>query len=139
MTLDTIQSESSIFTRFCLVGGLGFAIDAGFLALLTISFEMDPFWGRVLSILIALTVTWACHRHFTFHSQDTNRFNEWGRFTLVNGLGAVFNFAIYSLILIAFSSVKPLFALIIASAIALGSNYLGTRFFVFRSGRKSVL
>ena len=52
------------FFRFCLVGGVGFVVDAGSLWLLIDFGSMGLLSGRVVSYLIAATVTWALHRHF---------------------------------------------------------------------------
>ena len=87
--------------------------------------------ARVLSILAALSLTWALNRRHTFASRDPKRLAEWSRYALVNGLGATLNFAAYACLLAAWPQTAPLLALAAGSALALAFNYLGSRYFVF--------
>ena len=56
------------FLKFGLVGLVGFVVDAGALFLLIAFGDLGPYIGRIYSFLIAASVTWVLHRHFTFKS-----------------------------------------------------------------------
>lgn len=131
------RAEASGFARFCGVGAIGFLIDAGLLLWFTHSFGLNPYLARILSILLALSMTWAMHRQWTFASQDTDRFAEWSRFAAVNGAGGALNYLVYSAILLALPGTAPLLALGIGSGIALFANFLGSRLWAFRTGTAS--
>lgn len=128
-----IRSEASGFARFCGVGALGFLIDAGLLLWFTQSLGLNPYLARVFSILLALTMTWAMHRNWTFRSGNRGRMSEWSRFAAVNGAGGALNYAVYSAILLALPGTAPLVALAAGSAIALIANFLGARMWAFRN------
>ena len=128
----TIRSEATGFARFCGVGAIGFLIDAGLLVWFTQSLGLNPYLARVFSILLALTMTWAMHRNWTFRSGNSDRITEWSRFGAVNGAGGALNYSVYSAILLALPGTAPLLALAAGSAIALFANFLGARLWAFR-------
>jgi putative flippase GtrA len=130
------HGDLSSFIRFCAVGAVGFAVDAGVLMALLALYPDALIGARLVSILVALTLTWALNRRHTFGSRDPKMFVEWSRFAGVNGLGAILNFAVYSALLYTFPGTPPLAALAAGSALALAFNYLGSRRFVF-AGRSS--
>jgi putative flippase GtrA len=123
------------FLRFCLVGGIGFVVDAGALTLLVDLAGMGLLWGRVVSYLIAATVTWFLHRHFTFpHGKKAPHGQQWARFVVVNGFGAGINYGIYAVLVLnlAVFARWPALAVAVGSAAALAFNFLASRRFVFR-------
>ena len=132
-TRAALRTEAARFGRFCGVGGIGFIADAGLLFCLTMYLALDPYLARVLSILVALTVTWGLHRRWTFKSRRAGRLAEWTRFALVNGGGGTVNYLVYALVLLLLPAAGPILALIAGSAVALLVNYLGSRFWAFRS------
>ncbi len=129
---QTARAEASGFARFCVVGAIGFLIDAGFLLWFTGPLGLNPFIARAFSICLAITMTWAMHRHWTFRTSGGSRLAEWARFALVNGAGGAFNFLVYSAVLIIRPITMPLTALAIGSVAALCVNYLGARFWAYR-------
>ena len=131
-------ADMSSFLRFCAVGAAGFALDAGVLIALLAVYPEAVIGARLVSILAALTLTWALNRRHTFGSDDPKRFAEWSRFAGVNGLGAAINFTVYTCLLYAVPGLAPLAALAAGSALALVFNYLGSRRFVFTGGPSRV-
>ncbi|MFQ5625489.1 MAG: GtrA family protein [Methyloligellaceae bacterium] len=127
-----IRSETSGFARFCGVGALGFLIDAGLLLWFIEFLGLNPFLARVFSIVLALTMTWAMHRNWTFASGNPDRLAEWSRFATVNGAGGALNYLVYSAILLALPGTAPMLALAAGSAIALLANFFGARLWAFR-------
>jgi len=121
------------FLRFCAVGGVGFVVDGGLLTLLMEVFGLGPYSARVVSFLSAATVTWLLHRNFTFRRTEGSRRRQWVRFLAVNGIGAVLNYGVYAAC-VAFAPHPvsvPQVALVVGAALALGFNYLSSRFYVF--------
>ena len=123
------------FIRFCIVGGIGFIVDAGSLSLLIDFTAMGLLWSRVVSYLIAATVTWILHRHFTFpHGRNAPHGPQWVRFVVVNGVGAGINYGIYAVLVLnlALFAHWPVLAVAVGSGAALVFNYLASRRHVFR-------
>ena len=122
------------FAAFLVVGGVGFVVDAAVLALLVHSYGWGPYSSRLVSFAAAVTVTWALNRTFVFSAgRTTSRRREYSRYLLVQAVGMVINFGVYSLC-IASSPVMnrwPVLALAVGSAAALIWNYAGARWFVF--------
>ncbi|MEM7123603.1 MAG: GtrA family protein [Pseudomonadota bacterium] len=126
---------SGQFLRFCLVGGIGFVVDAGSLWLLIDYGGMGLLSGRVVSYLIAATVTWALHRHFTFpHGRNSPKGRQWVRFVVVNAVGAGINYGVYALLVLNIAAFAqwPVLAVAAGSVVALAFNFLASRHFVFR-------
>lgn len=121
--------------RFCLVGGIGFMIDAGVLEALYLCC-LDPASARLFSYLAAATVTWLLNRRFTFHVAGLrDPFGEWLRYLAANGLGFGINYAAYLLALFTLSPVRenPVIGVVIGSLAAIGINYLANKHWVFRA------
>ena len=129
-----VAAAAAPFLRFCLVGGLGFVIDAGALALLVYGLGADPMAARALSFLVAATATWATHRRFTFRVAARPSGLEWLRFVLANGAGGLLNLGVYSALLLGAPPPLglPLPAVVVASAVAVVFNYTASRRLVFR-------
>lgn len=125
------------FFRFCLVGALGFLVDAGVLMALLALGLLGPISARIVSILVAVTMTWVLNRVLTFRSDDPRYLFEWSRYALVNGIGALVNYGCYVACLLLIPGIAPLLALAVGSAVALLANYLGSRHFVFWQGSAS--
>ncbi len=129
----TPPAHASALPRFCAIGALGFAIDAALLQALIDLLALPALAARLVSILVAVTATWALHRHYTFRSSDPDRLAEWGRFAAVNAMGAALNFAVFGAVLGLAPATPPLAALAAGSVVALAANYLGSRLFAFRA------
>lgn len=122
------------FPRFCLVGGIGFLVDAGVMSILHYRYGQDVLLARLCSFTGAATVTWLLNRKITFACSASLRpVEEWSRYVAVGAFGAAINFAIF-LALVRWgpgAARLPLLALTIASSIALLFTYTGSRLFVF--------
>lgn len=130
-----LRSHATQLTRFLVVGGVGFVVDASALLVLVRWAGLSPIWSRLPSILIALTTTWWLHRSFTFRSpaRPAPTAAEWLRFVLSNGLGNGLNLALYWLMVAA--GWNLLVALAIASVAAVAINYSASAWWVFRPHR----
>jgi len=123
------------FAMFCLVGGIGFVVDAGLLWLLLNVTDLGPLIARLLSYLAAVTTTWLLHRRLTFPVAGCERkARQWVLFVVVNGAGAALNYGVYAL-LVLFVGVfaeHPVAAVAVGSAVALLVNFWANRTWVFR-------
>lgn len=125
------------FTKFLLVGTLGFAVDAGILVALS-ALCVSASTARPCSFLVAVTVTWYLNRTYTFHHLATKHrlATEWLRYLITGSSGAAVNLLVfYALLWSAPGAIHPLIALASGSIAALLFNFLGAKHFAFRCGR----
>ena len=128
-----IRRHSGQIIRFLLVGAIGFVVDAVVLLLLVHVAGMSRVWSRIPSVLVAITVTWWLHRHFTFSwaRETAPSSKEWLRFVFGNAVGNGFNLGIYWL-LIGPAGWGIMSALVVASVAAAAINYGMSARWVFR-------
>jgi putative flippase GtrA len=123
------------FTRFLLVGAMGFIVDGGLLTWL-MQAGWSPLPARLVSFLAAVTATWLLNRGWTF--QPTRGASlphrEYARYFGVQTVGAGVNLGIFLSLLHrvpAFERI-PVIPLIFGSAVALLFNYAASSRLVFR-------
>lgn len=121
------------FFRFCLVGALGFVTDFAVLYALVTWLGLGTFIGRVLSFVVAATVTWKANRHFTFVKAGPGSLREWMRYLAFTSLGGGINVAVYQVwIALTDRSTLNLFLAVAAgSAVALMFNFMISKRAVF--------
>lgn len=128
------------FARYCGVGGAGFVVDAGMLYALMAGLEWGPGSARGVSITLAILVTWALNRRWTFGRGRRRGWAELLLYAAANAVGAGLNFAVYSLALLVSGRDSPaasLAALVLASGVALVFNFAVNKWIVFASGADS--
>jgi putative flippase GtrA len=118
-------------SRFALVGGIGFIVDAGALALLLRTTPLGPLAARILSIGLALTATWMLNRTFTFQPSGRGLAREGVRYGGVGIATSLINYLVYSAVLLAVPATPPLLALAVASLAAMALSFLGYARLVF--------
>ncbi|MEI9429226.1 GtrA family protein [Mesorhizobium sp. Cs1299R1N3] len=117
--------------RFVFAGGIGFVADAAALWLLLAVTPLGPFVSRMLSIGLALCVTWQINRHLTFSPSSRGVTQEGARYGGVGVATSIVNYAVYSAILLVLPAAPPLGALAIASLVAMTLSFLGYSRLVF--------
>lgn len=127
--------ETERFLRFAIVGGAGFVVDAGLLALLHHGVGVDPFTARLISITVAALTTWRLNRLVTFGASPTSQTTEGLRYATVAALTAGFNYAVYALMLVVWPALAPVAAAILATLAAMTFSYLGYSRFAFRGAK----
>ncbi len=96
-----MRALSIQFFRFGVVGTLGFLLDFAVLSA-AVALGTGPYWGRVLSYLVAATGVYALNRAWTFRDRrggaagGTGR--QWGLYLLLNLAGFAVNYATYAAI-----------------------------------------
>lgn len=134
MTVSTTQQAG----RFAAIGAIGFVVDGGILTLLHSAWDIDLVRARLVSFSVAVTVTWLLNRRHTFAAtRDDRAGREWGRYAVVNGVGALLNLGLFLWLIHAFPTLArwPIVPLAIAASVALVFNFLGSRRIAFRQGR----
>lgn len=121
------------FLRFCVVGLIGFVVDAAALELF-VWFGLPAPFARVISMNIALQCTYLMHRSFTFKGHGNPR-KAWIKFMAANLTGALINYLVFLAALTYSPFSEPLlqrqFALFCGMGVAVNFNYWATRRFVF--------
>ncbi|MDE1991415.1 MAG: GtrA family protein [Rhizobiaceae bacterium] len=118
--------------RFLIAGGIGFIVDAGVLLLLLRFTPIGPYGSRAISIPTALFATWMLNRNFTFGHSDRSLAAEGFRYGSVGLTSALLNYFIYSSLLVSVPGLRPIIAVILASAAATAFSFFGYSRFVFR-------
>jgi putative flippase GtrA len=130
-----MKQTAGQFIRFALVGCAGFVVDAAVLSLAIYVLHIGPYYGRLLSYLVAATSTWYLNRCFTFPDSDKQAIHrQWGKFLMVNGLGGLVNLGVYTLLVSGITgiAVHPILAVAFGSIAGLAFNFTASRHFVFR-------
>ena len=122
---------------FAVVGGAGFLVDAGALALLLHVSPLGPFSARIVAIAAAMLVTFWLNRTFTFGRSDRSLAVEGTRYGGVGISAALLNYAVYAVILLVFPAVWPVLAVAVASVVAMVWSFLGYSRFVFGASASS--
>jgi putative flippase GtrA len=125
--------------RFSAVGAAGFVVDEAVLALGHYAVGLSPYYARAISILCAMTFTWWGNRTFTFAEHAASAsiaaiMREWGKFVLANGLGAIVNYSVFTVLVRFFPAPlsNPLLATAVGVGIGLVFNFTLSKRFVFR-------
>jgi putative flippase GtrA len=104
-------------------------VDAGALELLVRLDLAGLYLGRVLSYLLAASVTWWLNARFTFRKAG-----RWDLYVVTNAVGAGVNYVTYAAVLaiLPFTRDMPSTAVAAGSAVALLVNFTANRWLVFK-------
>jgi putative flippase GtrA len=117
------------------VGGCGFASDVIVFQLL-LMLDGGLVVSRLVSAGVAITITWLMNRVFTFQtSRDPFPGLEYLRYVLVQMAGLILNIGCYLILVLRvdYFEANPLLALFAGASLAIVSNFLGSKIWVFRS------
>lgn len=119
--------------RFLFVGGLGLCTDACTLYALRGVIGLIP--AKIISYLIAYSVTWILNRIFTFHSNNPRRVQEWFKYTILYSLTGVLHVMLFALLVKNNSYLHnyPIIALLITAALMSVINFAMSKKVVFVS------
>ncbi len=128
------------FLRFCIVGTIGFVVDAGSLYLIMATTGAGPYLARLFSFMMAASATWILNRTYTFQvSRREPILLEWLRYLGYASVGGTINYGAYAFSLLSFEAARahPVIGVAVGSVAGLAFNFLATRYLVFREdGRK---
>ncbi len=120
---------------FALAGCAGFVVDAATVVLLRRWEGWDLVSAKALGFSLAVTVTWALNRRFTFAQRaGPNLLREWLHYVWANGLGGVVNNGVYLVAVFASGGLaqQPALAVALGSVAGMSFNYAVSRWWVFR-------
>lgn len=125
------------FLRFCVVGTVGFVIDAGILQVLVVAMHANPYAARIPSFLAAASGTWLMNRRYTFAVSHEPTRGEWLRYVAFMVLGALVNYGAFALCIAfwAFAQAQPWLGAAVGSVAGLGVNFTASRLIFLRAGR----
>lgn len=119
----------SQFVRFCLVGTVGFVIDAGILQSLVSGMGANPYLARIISFLVAASATWLMNRRYTFEVEHAATHSEWVRYITIMVLGAAVNYGAFAITITAWelARTQPWLGVAVGSIAGLGVNFMTSR------------
>lgn len=120
------------FGGFVLAGGTAFVTDVLVFHALTSLAGVNLLIARLLSISVAMVVSFLINRRVTFAMPGAPKLSEFLRFAAVGWMSSGLNYAVFASIMLARSQTPPLYAIILATAVAMVTSYLGMRLAVFR-------
>jgi putative flippase GtrA len=132
---------ASKLVRFGAVGGAGFFVNEAALVVARAVLHLGDHAGWLFGFAVAVTFTWWGNRTITFHEHKstghTGILAEWARFVATNSLGALANFAVYSLLIAVapWPINVPYAALFFGVLVGLVFNYTLSKKLVFRAKR----
>ncbi|MEI7037009.1 GtrA family protein [Fulvimonas yonginensis] len=134
-----LRREAALFA----VGGLiGLAVDAAVVQALVSGARWNPYLARVLSFLLAATVTWWWNRRRTFAHRDSGRSApaEWLHWLALMAGGAAVNYTVYVALLVQFPLLHrwPAAAAAAGSAVAALVNFSAARGVLFRRAKTTM-
>ena len=126
--------ETIAISKFATVGSIGFAVDAGLLALGIYGFGTPSIPTRMLSVFVSVIVTWALNRIWTFDPRRReSHWIELGRYIGSRAVGGVCNVSIFAAAVNWFSYPfnAPIVATPLSSAMTMVINYGLIRLFIY--------
>jgi putative flippase GtrA len=118
ITRESLKRYASFFG----VGSLGFMVDVSVLYVLMLA-NISAFYARIPAIIIAASVTFILNKYVTFAHKKSDKLAQMMRYGAGVALASLINYGVFSGLLLIFPSLKPLFALIIASLSAMLISY----------------
>jgi putative flippase GtrA len=125
---------SRSFWRYAIVGTAGFLVDGGVMQLLTSMAEVSPLAARAVSFPLALTLTWALNRAWTFETGRARApATQYGRYLAVQIAGFAINYASFAGLVLGGGvwARWPLLALAAGALLSMILTYLLSRALVF--------
>lgn len=121
--------------RFALVGGIGFIADAGILYLLKAG-VLGIYWGRVISFISAVFITWLLNRCFTFRrrASGVSLWREFTRYFVSMLGGGSVNYAVYAGLVSRVDIIadQPVWGVAAGSLAGMLVNFASAKYLIFR-------
>ncbi|MGC1547270.1 MAG: GtrA family protein [Rhodanobacter sp.] len=127
---------------FAVGGVIGLVIDAGVVQALVGIEGWNPYLARVVSFLLAASVTWWWNRRHTFAERSSGRsaHAEWLHWMGLMGIGAVINYGVFAALLMTFASLHqwPAIPTAAGSAVAATVNFAMARWVLFKGAKMTI-
>jgi putative flippase GtrA len=120
--------------RFGVVGVIGFCVDAGLLVAVVTLVKVAPIPARIVSFLVAASVTYLLNHRFTFALTGAFSASRWASYLLTTALGACINVGIYRLYVLHMGAlpIDLIIGTALGSIAAMFVNYFMSSAVVFR-------
>ncbi|MEM1306586.1 MAG: GtrA family protein [Pseudomonadota bacterium] len=105
-------------------GLLALAVDLAVLVALE-ALGVHPLAGRVVSIALAMLVSWTINRTVSFAVKAPPTINEFARFAAVSWTAQAVNYLVFSVLLIALPATPPTIAVLAGCAVSIFVAYAG--------------
>jgi putative flippase GtrA len=125
------MDRSPNLTSFIIAGFAAVAANVLALCLLT-STGVNPLYAQLLSLTLAMVVSWLINRTWTYGEPGAPTMAEFGQYAAGGLTTAGVNFTIFALVLIRWPSVPPIEALAVGILAGLMVSFAGYARFVFR-------
>jgi len=86
------------FVRFSIVGVIALIFET-FLIFILYKVGIDPQYGRIISIPLAILLTWYLNRTFTFKNKNPKKLKQYGKYLFVIMFGISINYSVYLYVL----------------------------------------
>jgi putative flippase GtrA len=133
---DRLPEGQQQFLKFSMVGGVGFAVDAGTFFILTHYLGGGLVSSRFVSSLIfGMTTTFVLNSYLTFRGHGSGSvFNRYLRFAAANIIGNLLNVGTHAVLVenLALFHRLPLLGVVAGTFVGLIFNFTGSKYFVFR-------
>lgn len=131
-----IHSRLYRFGQFAVVGTAGFLIDSGVLWIAMHRAGLGFYLGRLVSFLTSATITWYLNRSFTYRDRlaGGRRSDQWLRYIGVSVVGALVNYGVYCVFVVAFEVAAryPILGVAAGSIAGMLVNFSAYSWLVFR-------
>ncbi len=131
----TATPTRTLLAGFLSVGALGFLLDVSVFQTLFI-FGYGAIAARIVSAGAAITLAWYRSRRHVFRTAQTSRSGpEYARYLLVQTAGLAVNFGVFLALLSGVQVLRevPVIALCGGALVAITFNFLGARYWAFRT------
>jgi putative flippase GtrA len=131
----TAGPTRTLLAGFLSVGALGFLLDVSVFQVLFM-FGYGPIASRIVSAGAAITLTWYLNRRHVFRTAQISRSGpEYARYVVSQSGGLAVNFAVYLALLDGVQVLRevPVLALCGGALVAITFNFLGARYWAFRT------
>ncbi|MDX3925650.1 MAG: GtrA family protein [Shinella sp.] len=133
--MERVAAISPRFTRFAVIGSLGFLFEAIGIALLSSTGLLGAGTARLVTFPLAVVLTWLLNRSWTFRSTDKRRIQQLLTYGGVQAAGGLANLGVYLLVLRLTQGMPHNFfpALCAGSAAGLLLTFAGSKTLCFRT------
>lgn len=120
------------FGGFAVAGLSGFVVDAGLTEVLA-GFGVSPYFGRILAVAVAIAVTYAINRNFTWKERRQPVPGRRTRYLAVSLVSIGANYLVFAVALALLPGLRPVLAVAAGTGVGMVMNFAGYSRFVFKA------
>ena len=122
------------FIKFGIVGTTALIFESS-LILIFFKVGLDPKYSRIITIPLAILLTWYLNRTFTFKNKNKQKIKQYGKYFMVIMFGISINYSVYIYFLELFQTVRYGFilALCLGSISSMFFNFAFSKFIIFKN------